>query len=870
MAKKSATYLKSKLIKDFYKLRLLPKDFDKTSYFSEFSKYRTVQYLLVCGIAYILIAIIFKLENGETFFSAIPRAFPQNNITNIVLLTFIVYSIFYVRKNIINKLYPTPVSLYTFSVTLFLYIFVVRRNSNIIFYSYQHWKLPSLFYTDLIFFAVSLLTLKYQVYQINLKKGTGDLFIEDNPDAINIKDEFNRDSYATKLCGYVLNMNSSTAFNIGVIAEWGAGKTDFLQRMKKTIQDANKVHDQNIIVEFNPWRAGKIDILIDDFFKTLSESLKPFNKSIALKLVDYSALLFKPGKEIQFRAIDLFLTELAGHTSIKSKFDQINASLQKTGKRLIIFIDDLDRLSGNEVFEVLKIIRNTASFSNTFFIVGLDEQYVVDALKKVNSVSRENQYLKKIFQLIVTLPVIRKNLFAIKIKEFLGTGKMPLIDQERIDRMLNFLDGPGGVLHKCFENLRDVKRFCNAFRISFDLLKEEVEINDIALLEILKAYNIAIYHEIANRNFLATSQIFGEYELDNAALEKYASKTNNDDITVVKLILEALIDKNRKGDRRFGAEKNFYLYFSYQLFSLIPLNEFNRVVQRSAKDIIKKFQEWESENKGVDLENVMDAYQIFSSKAELEKWLEVYVTMGGHYVDNIGKLMANMADNVLALFDKDETAYANYLSKFFSNTKIRSYNMAQFINIFLRRKIYGTGTGYYPFSKAELQTKILTLFEKYLINKSGYNIELERFYNLNDDDRGNDKILVYEASRVLEKYLDKSNENFNQFIQHLIRSTQIPNEDNQFTLNPYLNQIYPFLATFKKRLNKLQIKGQQKKLKEIILDNLDTETYDNKSFRLNETDKIIVIEGLVKLKLYPDYNRSQTNWLDLIPLSQIE
>jgi len=49
-------------------------------------------------------------------------------------------------------------------------------------------------------------------------------------------------------------------------------------------------------------------------------------------------------------------------------FKEINDSLKKINKKIVIFIDDLDRLDKEEVVEVIRLIRNTANFHNTFFV----------------------------------------------------------------------------------------------------------------------------------------------------------------------------------------------------------------------------------------------------------------------------------------------------------------------------------------------------------------------------------------------------------------------------------------------------------------------------------------------------------------------
>jgi len=57
--------------------------------------------------------------------------------------------------------------------------------------------------------------------------------------------------------------------------------------------------------------------------------------------------------------------------------------------------------------EVIRLIRNTANFYNTFFIVSYDKVYVNNALKEA-AIHNHEKFLEKIFQLEVNLPYYKK------------------------------------------------------------------------------------------------------------------------------------------------------------------------------------------------------------------------------------------------------------------------------------------------------------------------------------------------------------------------------------------------------------------------------------------------------------------------------
>jgi hypothetical protein len=674
-------------------------------------------------------------------------------------------------------------------------------------------------------------------------------FIEDNPDPTNIPDEFDRAGYADILVNYICGTTTTGAFNIGVFAKWGAGKSDFMLRIKSALEIKNKAGHQNIIIEFNPWTAGKTDILIDDFFETLSGKLKPYNKSIASMIREYSSLIFKPGKEIHFRILDTMINDLTADGSIKSKFDEINKGILRTGKRIVIFIDDIDRLTGAEVFQVLKIIRNTANFANTFFIVGLDEKYVVDSLGTSKSVENASQYLRKIFQLSITLPVIRRVIFPKKIKEFLGFEILDEVDKLRIERVVNHLFTNLN-LNPSFENLRDVKRFCNAYKISFHMLKEEIDPLDLAILEILKLNFLAVYEVLASRKLLVYSTMTSTYSFDKERLIT-ENLVNRSDKQLVSGIIESLIDTNNKTERRFSHQSNFYLYFSYQLFNLISLKEFNTLIKKQPTEIIDGFRKFVVEGKQMNLDTILEAFPIITSMNQLAKFSVVYLTLGSTYIELLRPLLVQQDEELVSLFDKNQGKIRKFILDLFNKGSISELNRALFVNMYVQK--VNSDPNFTLFSLDFLRKTLLQLFNKYLETKPGYNSNVENFYRMIEDKGSeSDQILIDpKASEVLRSYLLNDSNAFEGFVLLLLRSDTHPNIDSQFLFNPFLNQIFPDLQQFLDRLKTWkptpQIKGLKNLALGLVQENLNSV---KQKFFLERNARRLVLGHLQRLGLY--------------------
>lgn len=83
--------------------------------------------------------------------------------------------------------------------------------------------------------------------------------------------------------------------------------------------------------------------------------------------------------------------------------EKIRHALLELKQPVFILIDDLDRLNADEIFELLRLIRNTANFPALIFIVAFDKDYVIEQLQKKHVFS---PYLEKIFMIDLPLPLL--------------------------------------------------------------------------------------------------------------------------------------------------------------------------------------------------------------------------------------------------------------------------------------------------------------------------------------------------------------------------------------------------------------------------------------------------------------------------------
>ena len=225
------------------------------------------------------------------------------------------------------------------------------------------------------------------------------IFMVDHTDA-SIQNEC-RDAYAQCLANQLLltisNGLCDEAFAVAITGGWGTGKTVFLNKMRENFKE------KAIIVDFKPWNSQDEKHLVKDFFDTFAKELSPYFSGIESPMKKYVNMLYSMRLHINS---DIILQHLPQHQpeDIESKKRHIEDALASIGKPIVVTIDDLDRLEAKEIFEVMRIIRNTAQFKKVVYVVTYDKEYITEQLKSELHVNTD--YLEKIFQLELSMPKV--------------------------------------------------------------------------------------------------------------------------------------------------------------------------------------------------------------------------------------------------------------------------------------------------------------------------------------------------------------------------------------------------------------------------------------------------------------------------------
>ncbi|MBN2595498.1 MAG: AAA family ATPase [Marinifilaceae bacterium] len=348
------------------------------------------------------------------------------------------------------------------------------------------------------------------------------------------------------------------AFSIGIIGPYGNGKSSFVNHLREEFKD--KLKSQRFeVIEFLPAYSHKPEQISTDLFTLLAFKLKKYHGNLNQSMLAYAAKLIELGlngkKDIQglLKPADWF----AENKSASQAYEDLKEIFTQIDIKTIVIIDDVDRLGKDEIFEVLRIIRNTANFPNTIFLVAYDKDYVA------KTIGEDLMYLDKYFQYEMFVPPHRS------VELFSAFSEMVLrketgIDAEKLKAVINVETLNKTLLDKFVFNYRDVKVLTNIYCTNLCLLTEDVDFIDL------------LHFTLMNRHFPKQvrylydnfSEIFMEGSTDRSTIgiaEVRVIKFKEKNILFENFTIDDMINNLRftDGNKKLLFRRLFVLLFNF-------------------------------------------------------------------------------------------------------------------------------------------------------------------------------------------------------------------------------------------------------------------------------------------------------------------
>lgn len=313
-------------------------------------------------------------------------------------------------------------------------------------------------------------------------------FSADRPIESSEQDLLGRRTFAENIAHNILSVPADHGFTVAIVGEWGSGKSSVLNMVKESIEADSDF--TAVVLQFNPWLFGSADDLVPRFFRELGAQLgkkgKEQVKAVVSALIELgkglSPIIPVPGVSAAANAVGDLAEKALGEKSLLEQRDQLYQSLVQLESRVIVIIDDIDRLEPTETRELMRLVRLTSDLPNVVFLLAFDWQHV--SLNLRDDEDDGSHYLDKIVQIRYDLPLIRKTVLS----EVLIESLRDLQEEYEV------LELESNVWHRIHDdvirpllyNLRDVRRFVNSLHVTLDTLGMEVALADLLGLEAIR------------------------------------------------------------------------------------------------------------------------------------------------------------------------------------------------------------------------------------------------------------------------------------------------------------------------------------------------------------------------------------------------
>lgn len=437
------------------------------------------------------------------------------------------------------------------------------------------------------------------------------------------QDLLGRASFSKQLGRAIYDYNGKDGLVIGLYGKWGSGKTSVINMaVNEMITLAEQENNMPLVMKFAPWNYSDKDNLISIFFQSLKNKIElqdneKMKKQVGKALNDYAgafdALSLIPIVGSGVAAILKSVAQAQGTNLMQSADlektkELLESALVEAKKKIVIIIDDIDRLTNSQIRDVFQLVKQVADFSNVIYILAMDRKVVRRALQEVHNIDG-NEYLEKIIQVPFEIPELRKS----KLNSIFFS-KLDEVVKEISDKIEWNDDYWTDIFQNCIEpymnTLRDVNRVINTFQFKYGTMYRETSFEDMLAITTIEVLEPELYRWIGNNKeavcggfmhgFLSDSVNKIDYRKKYS--EEFSSLGINPDkaincIAAMFPVFAKDVNKNAfayysysdiRSKMRVAYEGRFELYFMYDLDDIkIPRNIINACIYKLDTESIR-------------------------------------------------------------------------------------------------------------------------------------------------------------------------------------------------------------------------------------------------------------------------------------------
>lgn len=326
----------------------------------------------------------------------------------------------------------------------------------------------------------------------------------DRPSTDPAQDLFGHAPFAKTLAKAIRSHRGSDGIVLALYGPWGSGKSTVLAYVEHELEHSPD-GERPVVVSFNPWWFSGQENLAKAFLGQLQAVLpakyKGFEK-VGNLIAEFSGALGGvadlAGKSHGIPFLGKLVESGAKRLATKPKDvpalkKALSGLLLAEKKRVLVVIDDIDRLAPDEVRQLFTVIKALADFPYVTYLLAFDREVAATAISEQTGLPGD-RYLEKIIQVPFELPRVDKT----TLRQALFTkldAVMSGTPEGRFD---------GGhwtnVFHTGLDPLftvpRDIVRLTNALSVTYPAVVGEVNPVDFIAVECLRVFLPTVYDAI--------------------------------------------------------------------------------------------------------------------------------------------------------------------------------------------------------------------------------------------------------------------------------------------------------------------------------------------------------------------------------------
>lgn len=436
------------------------------------------------------------------------------------------------------------------------------------------------------------------------------------------QDLLGRSSFAKQLGKAIFEYNGDDGLVIGLFGKWGTGKTSVINMAISELDGLSSDEENRpIIMRFAPWNYSNKDNLISIFFQNLKNTIEyqdneELKKKVGKALSDYSgafdALSLIPVIGSGAAAVLKTIAHAQGESlmqgaDLDKTRNELEKALREANKKILIVIDDIDRLTNSQIRDIFQLVKQVADFPNVIYILAMDREIVRSALSEVHNIDGD-EYLEKIIQIPFEIPELRRTklheIFFAKLDQIIRELPGVVWDQQYWSNVFQNCVAPYII------TLRDINRVINTFQFKYGMLYQETSFEDMVGITTIEVLEPELYKWIShNKEAVCGGLLHGllstrDHKIDyrKQYSEEFSRLGINPEqslkcvATIFPVFAKDVEEHNSwyqdsseiRGKMRAAHEGRFELYFMFDLDDIkVPRSIVNACIYDFDKDTLK-------------------------------------------------------------------------------------------------------------------------------------------------------------------------------------------------------------------------------------------------------------------------------------------